>query len=93
MLKDGPNEEGVFAYQGVPYIFPPTLWGLLNYLWRKRSRRAFLEDAIEDLWGGDVSRGAVESAVCRINKIFKAEGIPLGAHTNSPYVFLRAEQA
>jgi hypothetical protein len=61
-------------------------------MWQKRWRRAYLEDAIDDLWGENASKGALESAVFQINKRFNAQGLPFHMRIKSPHVFLEGCQ-
>jgi hypothetical protein len=90
---DGPCEVNTFRYRDSFCSLTETSWQLLSFLWHKRQRRAYCDDAIDDLWGGDVSKAAVETAACRINKIFRQNNIPFRVRVKSKFVFVENEGA
>lgn len=92
-LDDGPCDVNMFRYKGLICNFTETSWQLLNYLWEHPRRRALCDDAIENLWGGGVSKAAVETAATRINKRMKQKCIPLSVRIKSRFVFIQDEQA
>lgn len=84
--EEGPCPIRTFRYRGAIMEFTETEWRLLDYLWRKRSRRAYWEEALDDLWGDDATKAAIQTAASRINSKFKAESIPLHVGFDSEYV-------
>jgi hypothetical protein len=73
-VPDGPYEEGLCGWAGVPHPVPAVQWRLLKVLWGKR--RVSVDRVLQFVYGEDEGEGKLKSLIHALKGTLAREGIP-----------------